>query len=69
MTKKDYYILGRVCRIVKKNAEFANNASDDKKIGEVALSLSDLLIRIMAYNLKQDNPRFNRKKFIDFINS
>lgn len=54
MTRKDYVLIAQVLRSL--NDDFNNGGSD-----EVSL---ELVVDSLATALSQDNPRFDRKRFI-----
>jgi len=62
MTKKDYILLARVLNEDKSRLETDANISANTQAA--ALTELSIITGKIAYTLQQDNPRFNRAKFL-----
>jgi len=64
MTKKDYELIASVIKGRMDNAiESYHFGYSDKDIQHATNTLADLA-DFMAYELSQDNPRFDRQRFL-----
>lgn len=58
MTKKDYELIAKTLNHAR---EYEGNAPDDKKI---IITLLDVLADDLSEELAEDNPRFDRNRFL-----
>ena len=67
MTKKDYIKIADILAILRKNQQLVQNMND-KKMGAVAFALYNLTVVKFCEMLQADNPLFDKKRFIAWIN-
>ena len=58
MTKKDYILIAEVLRIARPKLWYTSGESP---------ILFDAMVHHFAIKLQEDNPNFNEKKFVDYI--
>jgi len=69
MTKKDFVKFAELIRKYKNNSQLAiTYMEDNKQLVETANALYRILLDGTIEIFEADNPRFDKQRFIDYIN-
>lgn len=66
MTKKDYIIIARVLRATRSTIiNSVERSASMKSIQKITGSLLEVIIKGFVFELKNDNPKFDEKRFLE----